>query len=79
MKTVSFRGSNMTRVLFVLGALGAFYFYRRRGGSVSAIANRGMDAVKSAREMITKAAPSIGAQASKVESAAQTSSAGLTH
>lgn len=68
MKTVSIGGSNTTRVLFVLAALGAFYFYRRNGGSVSALLNRGADGVRSAREMIMRKAPSaVENQASAVQ------------
>jgi hypothetical protein len=58
MKTVSIGGSNTTRVLFVLAALGAIYFYRRRGGSVSALMSRASDGVQSARGMINRTAPS---------------------
>lgn len=54
MKTIAMNRTNTTRALFVLAALGAFYFYRRQGGSVNALWSRGADAIRTGREMLSE-------------------------
>lgn len=57
MKTVT-RG-NFGRIFFVLAALGAVYFYRRQGGDVRGLVNRGTDLLRTGREFIATRAPSV--------------------
>ncbi len=76
MKTVAFNGSgrNVTRVLFVLAALGGFYLLRRQGKSIGQIAAIGTTGFKAAQDLIGRVAPSvgssIGAQSSQSSSVA---------
>lgn len=57
MKTIAIggqnRGSTWTAITVVAGLL-AFYFYRRRGGSVGALVNKTTQGVNSARDYLRK-------------------------
>ncbi|RYZ64291.1 MAG: hypothetical protein EOP05_22270 [Proteobacteria bacterium] len=59
MKTVALNNRTAVRSFFVLAALAGLYFYRRQGGTVSALAARGTDALGTARQWINKVAPSV--------------------
>ena len=62
MKTVALNNKTAVRSFFVLAALAGLYFYRRQGGTVSALAARGTDALGTARNWINKVAPAVGEQ-----------------
>lgn len=60
MKTVTVGRGNYGRIFFVLAALGALYFYRRRGGqAVRGLVDRGMGVIRSGRDYINTKAPSV--------------------
>ncbi|MES2963290.1 MAG: hypothetical protein V4760_05325 [Bdellovibrionota bacterium] len=59
MKTVTVGRGNYGRIFFVLAALGAFYFYRRQGGSVRGLLDRGVGMIGPVRDFIATKAPSV--------------------
>lgn len=63
MKTVATNNRSLLTAGFVLAALGALYFYRRQGGTASALLARGTDAVNTARGFINRVAPSVDSTA----------------
>ena len=72
MKTVAYNGSgkNVTRVLFVLAALGGFYLLRRQGKSIGQIAAIGTTGFKAAQGLINRVAPSASLGSASTESVA---------
>ncbi len=60
MKTVTVGRGNYSRIFFVVAALGAFYFYRRQGGSIRGLLDRGMGMIQTGREFVApNRAPSV--------------------
>ena len=56
MKTISINNrANLLKVLGVVGALTALYFYRRRGGSVTSLISQGKDLAGKVRDQATEA------------------------
>lgn len=66
MKTVALNNKTAVRSFFVLAALAGLYFYRRQGGSFSALAARGTDAIGAAKTWVNKVAPSVAEQADAI-------------
>lgn len=52
MKVTTVGRSNYSRIFFALAALGAVYFYRRQGGSVRALFDRGLGMIKPVSDSI---------------------------
>lgn len=59
MKTVTAGRGYFGRVFFVLAALGAVYYYRRQGGSVRGLLDRGVSMIGPVRDFIATKAPSV--------------------
>ena len=59
MKTVSRSNGSLFSALVVVGGLVALYFYRKNGGSVRPLLERGVDLARTAGEKINSIAPSV--------------------
>ena len=59
MKTVSRNRSSLVTAFLVVGGLAAFYFYRKNGGKIQPLVDRGVDLAKTARNKINEVAPSV--------------------
>ena len=58
MKTINVGRGNYGRIFFVLAALGALYFYRRQGGSLRELYQRGVGMIGPVRDFIAENVPS---------------------